>query len=317
MDKTAMMAKMKENMTPGVESPSGKYWCVMCKKFFELEEPVCPYMTDMCINTPLAVESLPPGSTLAYERIGLYYPKIAQKVQAALLTGLGDDNNTLIQLGHQLPQEYLAELAEWNVNYSDNPLEAAKSFLIYFSGSDVATRLGEQGITFLLVDASIIWGEEMPAKKRLKKLLLAAVKALSEKIGLEGPFDLHMMDVMSAEPGRFYCSKCSMLFEFGQKADTVTCPFMPQKCRFKPHGLREKEVVDFEVIDKILEISPKLYLRNITAVRNAVEASGDDGMQKALIAVKGVLAQELAGWHTEATEENISRLAAKLGLVAT
>ena len=52
------MIKEKINALPkGSVSKSNKYWCVTCKKFFVLDKPVCPYMTGMCVNTPIAVEN--------------------------------------------------------------------------------------------------------------------------------------------------------------------------------------------------------------------------------------------------------------------
>ncbi len=73
MGGAARMKAMLESMPAGVKSPSGHYWCAMCKKMFEMEDAVCPYMPSMCVNTPIAIETLPPGSTAFYERIGLFY----------------------------------------------------------------------------------------------------------------------------------------------------------------------------------------------------------------------------------------------------
>ena len=69
----------------GSVSASRRYWCVTCKKLFRLEEPVCPYMTSMCVNSPIAVEKFAPESTEWLEKMGLFYPKIPQMVMAALL----------------------------------------------------------------------------------------------------------------------------------------------------------------------------------------------------------------------------------------
>ena len=70
-----MMAMLKA-MPAGIKSPSGHYWCAMCKKMFEMEEAVCPYMPSMCVNTPIAIETLPPGSSAFYERIGRAFAQL-------------------------------------------------------------------------------------------------------------------------------------------------------------------------------------------------------------------------------------------------
>ena len=305
---------MKMQMPPGVKSPAGKYWCVMCKKFFEMDEPVCPYMPDMCINTPLAIESLQPGSTLAYERIGLYYPKLIQRISASLLKPFGENDGALKQLGQRLAEEYLAELADWQVRYKDNPIEAIKSFLIYFSGSDAATRNTNDGITFYLVDASLIWGSEMPEKKRLKKTLLAGVNVLASEMGLSGPFDLHMMDMMSEEPGRYYCPKCTMFFEFGRQGNNVTCPFMPQKCKFKPRQLMDKEEMNLDLLIKVLDVSPKLYHRNITSILEIAEANAV-ALNTVDDEVENLFKDELTAWHFGADDGKITLLKEKIGLI--
>jgi hypothetical protein len=60
----------------GTTSPSGRCWCVTCKMLFAMDEPVCPYMPRMCINTPIPVEFMPLESAIALEKLGPFYPKI-------------------------------------------------------------------------------------------------------------------------------------------------------------------------------------------------------------------------------------------------
>jgi hypothetical protein len=60
----------------GSVSASGRYWCVTCKKLFKMEQPVCPYMTARCVNSPIALEKFVPESPEWLEKMGLFYPKI-------------------------------------------------------------------------------------------------------------------------------------------------------------------------------------------------------------------------------------------------
>jgi hypothetical protein len=75
------MIRNKINSSPeGSISESNHYWCVTCKKFFVRDKPECPYMTGMCVNTPIAVENLAPESTESLEKFGLFYPKITRQI---------------------------------------------------------------------------------------------------------------------------------------------------------------------------------------------------------------------------------------------
>ncbi len=293
------------NLEPGIKSPSGKYSCLMCKKFFELAEPVCPYMPKMCVNTPLAVESVAPGSTMAFERIGLYYPKLLQRALAGVMPKVTDE----AALGRRLAEEYLAELADWRVQYKDNPLEAVKSFVIYFAGADAATRNTESGITFYLMDATQFWGKEMPEKKRVKMTLLAGINRLKQEFGLKQNFDLHFMDMTPEPAGRFYCPMCNMFFEFGTQAPTVTCPFMPQKCKFKPHEIREEAGTDLNLLIKIYKVSPKLYRRFADAV---LAAAGQGQFDRAEL--RAVVESDLARWGFELDQDKVGKLLDQMGI---
>ena len=77
---------------------------------------------------------------------------------------------------------FLADLAEWKVEYQASPVETVKAFIIYTSGFDVALRNTESGLTLYVMDAQSLWGEEMPAKKRSKTALLAGAKRVAEAI---------------------------------------------------------------------------------------------------------------------------------------
>lgn len=293
------------DLPKGKVSPSGKYWCLMCKKFFQIDEPVCPYMPSMCINTPLAVETLPPGSTIGYERIGLFYPKLVQRLQATVLPGITDVST----LGQELANNYLSDLQEWRVRFLDNPYEALKSFIIFFVGADVATRNTENGIVFYLVDASIIWGKEMESKKKLKAVLLSAINSLKGPLGLADNFDLHFMDMYVEELGRFFCGKCNMFFEFGGPQEIVTCPFMPQKCKFKPHSLKGEAQLDLGLLTKIYRITPKLFQKNMATL---LKLAGPDFDTTEL---EQTLEKELNRWSLSREPEKLQQLKELIGLI--
>jgi hypothetical protein len=317
-----MMAMLKA-MPPGVESPSGHYWCAMCKKMFEMAEPVCPYMPTMCVNTPLPIENLPPGSTAFYERVGLFYPKIVQRLLAVAVARSADPD----QLGIAFAENYLADLAEWNVQFAASPLEAVKSFLIYTAGFDAATRTTETGMTFYLMDAQGVWGEEMPEKKRSKTALLAGARRVAEAVGLGASIDLHFMSVTSGTMGRYFCAQCNMFFEFGQPQAQVTCPFMPQKCKFRPkpiadvtggqEGTEQENAHSFsvDILTKIFAVSPKLYRRDL---KSALESAPDTVRGQAAFdaaTAREYLARELLTWGFDVTDAGkMAALCQQLGI---
>ena len=155
MKKMQMIKNKIESLPKGSLSSSKRYWCVTCKKFFVLEEPVCPYMTGMCVNTPIAVENLPPESTEALEKFGLFYPKIPQK----LLNELVSEN--FEQVGKNLAELYLDFLNDWHFNIENQqPLQTLKSFIILVTGCETAQRIDTTSITFVLMDADKVWEKE-------------------------------------------------------------------------------------------------------------------------------------------------------------
>src|SRR5512133_1591631 len=87
MNRMQMIREKISSLPNGSKSASNHYWCVTCKKFFVLDKPECPYMTGMCVNTPIAVENLAPESTESLEKFGLFYPKVPQKVLSKIITG--------------------------------------------------------------------------------------------------------------------------------------------------------------------------------------------------------------------------------------
>ncbi|HEY3367588.1 MAG TPA: hypothetical protein VGK74_21225 [Symbiobacteriaceae bacterium] len=298
-----MMAMLKQ-LPAGAKSPSGHYWCAMCKKMFEMEDPVCPYMPTMCVNTPIPIELMAPGSTGFYERVGLFYPKLVQRLLAAAVSRSAEPE----KLGLAFAENYLTDLAEWNVQYKSSPIEAIKSFLIYTSGFDTATRTTDAGITFYLMDAQILWGEEMPDKKRSKAALLTGALRVAEAVGLTSPIDLHFMTVTSGKMGRYFCAQCSMFFEYGQPQAQVTCPFMSQKCKFRPKpvgGMAEGQEgmeaaapisLDVDLLTKIFAVSPKLLRSDLqSALASAPDAARGQAPFDAA-AARELLTAELQTW---------------------
>jgi DNA-directed RNA polymerase subunit RPC12/RpoP len=312
------MMAMLQSMPRGIKSPSGRYWCAMCKKMFELDDAICPYMPSMCVNTPIAIESLPPGSAAFYERVGLFYPKLVQGLLAEAVARAADPE----ALGVAFAENYLADLADWRVQLRASPLETVKAFLIYTSGSDVATRNTEAGMTFLLLDAQRLWGEEMPAKKRSKSALLAGARRVAREAGLDASLDLHFMGVTAGKMGRYFCAQCNMFFEYGQPQAQVTCPFMSQKCKFRPKPLAQAlgttpdgETFDLGLLTKIYAVSPKLHRRNVrSAVRSAPDAARGQAPFTPAVAAES-LRRELETWHFDVTAKGkLTPLLEQLGL---
>lgn len=310
----AAMMEMMKRLPAGAVSPSGHYWCAMCKKMFALTEPVCPYMPAMCVNTPVPIELSPPGSTAFYERVGLFYPKFVQRVLAAAVR----TETSLEALGVAWADDFLADLAEWKVEFATSPIETVKAFLIYTAGFDAALRTTDSGLTLYLMDAEALWGEDLPAKKRSKAVLLAGARRVAQVLGLARELDLHFMSVTSGDMGRYFCAQCDMFFEYGQPQSQVTCPFMSQKCKFRPRPI--SELVDlpgaggashgrrFDVatVTKVYAVSPKLYRRQLKTVI-------DRGFERAV--ARSVLGASLGTWGFDVSDaDRMSALWRQLGV---
>ncbi len=170
------MIKNKINSLPGGSfSESNHYWCVTCKKFFVLDKPECPYMTGMCVNTPIAVENLAPESTEALEKFGLFYPKIPQRILSEIIT----DN--FRESGRNLARIFLEFLKEWKFNISkQQPLQTIKSFIIILTGCETAQRINNKSITFVLMDAGKIW-----EKDKIRDILSGSLEYLKDILNIE------------------------------------------------------------------------------------------------------------------------------------
>jgi hypothetical protein len=253
------MIKNKINSLPaGTISESNHYWCVTCKKFFVLDKPECPYMTGMCVNTPIAVENLAPESTEALEKFGLFYPKIPQRVLSEVIT----DNYR--KTGKNLARVYLDFIKEWKFDISkQQPLQTIKSFIIILTGCETAQRINEKSITFILMDAEKVW-----EKDKIKEILRGSMEYLKSNLNIEHELRLDFIDILGErEVGKYFCAKCGMFFEFGLKRETVTCPLMAQKCMFDPRDIDKVEYTSEKLI-KQFEITPDIYKRFIESIKN-------------------------------------------------
>jgi DNA-directed RNA polymerase subunit RPC12/RpoP len=258
------MIKNKINSLPvGSKSESNHYWCVTCKKFFVLDKPECPYMTGMCVNTPIAVENLAPESAEALEKFGLFYPKIPQRILSDIVT------ENFQETGKNLAEIYLDFLKEWKFDISkQQPLQTIKSFIIILTGCETTQRINEKSITFVLMDAVKIW-----EKDKIKELLLGSLKYLKRILNVEHELNLDFIDILGErEVGKYFCAKCGMFFEFGIRRDVVTCPLMAQKCMFDPQHIDNVDYPSDKLV-KQFEITPDIYKRFIESIGNKVDFS--------------------------------------------
>lgn len=258
------MIKNKINSLPGGSiSESNHYWCVTCKKFFVLDKPECPYMTGMCVNTPIAVENLAPESTEALEKFGLFYPKIPQRILSEIIT----ENNA--ETGKNLAKIYLEFLKEWKFEISkQQPLQTLKSFIIILTGCETAQRINEKSVTFVLMDAGKIW-----EKDKIRNVLFGSLEYLKSVLNIEHELNIDFIDILGErEVGKYYCAKCGMFFEFGIRRETVTCPLMAQKCMFDPQHIEKVEYTSDKLL-KQFRITPDIYKRFIESIKNKKDFS--------------------------------------------
>ena len=253
------MIKDKISSLPGGSiSESNHYWCVTCKKFFVLDQPVCPYMTGMCVNTPIAVENVAPESTEALEKFGLFYPKIPQKILSEIIVDNYREN------GKNLAKIYLDFLKEWKFDISNQqPLQTIKSFIIILTGCETAQRINEESITFVLMDAGKVW-----EKGKIKTMLQGSLEYLKATLDIQHTLEIDFIGILGErEVGKYYCAKCGMFFEFGMRRDGVTCPLMAQKCMFDPQHIDKVEYASDKLV-KQFEITPDIYKRFIASIPN-------------------------------------------------
>ncbi len=290
MDKQSIMERVGK-MPAGVYSASNKYWCVTCKLLFDIDKPVCPYMPKMCINTPVPVEVMRPESTVSIEKFGLFYPKVPQKMMNFLA---GDEPQ---EVGRKWADAYLEFLKEWRFEYSREPLQTMKSFIITVSGSETAQRVTRDGIVFVITDLSKVW-----ERRKLFPILVAAVSVLKDELGIKQNIFFDDIDIIGDnKTGKYYCSMCRKFFEFSSQRDSITCPLMPQKCVAVPHSL-DKVKYSLKDLISVYEHTPDIYKRFIGAFPLK------EGWQEHLAAL---LKDE---WNFEVMKKGLNCIAAQIGL---
>ncbi len=265
MNRMQMIRNKIDSLPQGSNSPSNHYWCVTCKKFFVLDKPECPYMTGMCVNTPIAVENLAPESTEALEKFGLFYPKIPQRILSSIITG--DFGET----GRKLAKAYLDFTDEWKFSIArQQPLQTVKSFIIVLTGCETAQRINRESITFVLMDAGKIW-----QKDNIKTVLEGSLAYLRKVLNIKQELNIDFIDILGErEVGKYYCAKCGMFFEFGLRREEVTCPLMAQKCMFDPQHIEKVKYTSDKLV-KQFEITPDIYKRFISCVDNRKDFTGE------------------------------------------
>ncbi|WGS64831.1 hypothetical protein [Marinitoga aeolica] len=248
MSKMMMIQEKLKSLPEGMKSTSNRYWCATCKKFFRLNEPKCPYMTNMCINTPIAVENLSAESPEAIEKFGLYYPKLPQKFMSKLIKSVDE-------LGKAFAKAYIKFLNDWNINYANQPIQTIKSFIIILSGCETAQRINNKEVAFIIMDPEKVWEN----KEILKNIVIDSVNYLKDLLQLDKNITIDFINIFGEmKIGKYYCAKCGMLFEFGKEREKVTCPLMPQKCMFDPQNIKNTNFT-FEELEKMYKITPEIY----------------------------------------------------------
>lgn len=280
-----------ERMPAGIYSESNKYWCVTCKLLFSMDKPVCPYMSKMCINTPIAIEEMPPESTVSIEKFGLFYPKIPQK----MMNFLAEDS--LEELGKEWGFAYLNFLKEWRFEYKHEPLQTLKSFIITVSGSETAERITKDGIIFVITDLQKVWD-----KRKLFAILEGSMRILKEELGINTEIKFDEINIIGEkEVGKYYCPMCKKYFEFSSQRDSITCPLMPQKCIAVPRSLDKPQYPKEDIIS-IYGHTPDIFKRLISILPLK------EGWKEYL----GYILQK--DWKFGVTRKSIECIASQLGL---
>jgi DNA-directed RNA polymerase subunit RPC12/RpoP len=256
MNRMQMIREKINSLPSGSISQSNHYWCVTCKKFFVLDKPECPYMSGMCVNTPIAVENLPPESTESLEKFGLFYPKIPQRLLSELIS------DKYRETGENLARIYLGFLREWKFDKApEQPLQTIKSFIILLSGCETAQRVNGNSVTFVLMDAGKIW-----EKSKIKDILEGGLGYLKYKLNIGHKLKIDFIDILGErETGKYFCAKCGMFFEFGLRRESVTCPLMSQKCMFDPQHIDKISYTSDKML-KQYKITPDIYKRFIKSI---------------------------------------------------
>jgi hypothetical protein len=279
------------NMPEGENSSSNHYWCVTCKMLFTMEKPVCPYMTKVCINTPIPVEMMGPESTISLEKFGLFYPKIPQKVVAYHADGDPHD------IAEKWVSVYINFLKEWKFQFQHEPLQTIKSFIVSVSGCETGQRVQSDKITFVLTDIGKVWN-----KQALYDILTPALELLKKELSIEQSLALDDIDIVGEEAaGKYYCAMCRKFFEFSTQRNSITCPLMAQKCMATPTDI-EKIKYQLDDLIYVYQHTPDIY-------RNFVEVLETKSEGKEYL--KGLLTDE---WLFDVDNDSLESISNLLGI---
>lgn len=279
------------SLPKGSLSPSRRYWCLTCKMLFSIDQPVCPYMPKMCINTPIPIEVMPLESSICLEKLWLFYPKIPHKIMSFLATG------DVAKAGDGLFNAYLGFLTDWGVKYRNEKLQTIKSFILMLSGCETAQRVTGEEITFIVTDINRIWDKE-----KFFALLNAAIPVFRDVLSISQTIKLDELEITGDVPsGKYYCPMCRKFFEFSTQRDTITCPLMAQKCMTTPMDIA-KAKYPLDDLAKVYQYTPDIYKRMISVFPENPEV--DKYLEK-------LLTDE---WHFPLEEFALGRLKSALGL---
>ncbi|MCF2138159.1 MAG: hypothetical protein K9W43_13085 [Candidatus Thorarchaeota archaeon] len=293
-DRKRMIREKIQQLQPGSQSPSGRYWCVTCKKMFRLDRPQCPYMTGMCVNTPIAIENLPPESTESLEKFGLFYPKIPQILMAEIL----EQQASILGIGSALAKTYLSFLKDWHVKYQEQPMQTLKSFILLVTGCETAQRVSTSDITFVILDVEKLW-----SKTILFTVLEEALSLLREELAVAQEIHIDSIEIVgNRDIGKYFCKKCGMFFEFGLVKDEVTCPLMSQKCMFWPQSI-ERSSYNVRQLLRVYNITPDIYAR-LFAVLEFDNASVRKRLRELLE----------TDWHFKVEDRDLEDISVALGV---
>jgi hypothetical protein len=250
----------------GTPSQSRRYWCVTCKMLFNIDQPVCPFMPKMCINTPIPVELMPVESSICLEKMGLFYPKIPQRLMAFLADQEGVNPPQPID-PNALVEAYLSFLSDWGIRYRNEPLQTLKSFIILLSGCETAQRVNQNEITFIVTDLERTW-----KKETLLPLLEKTLPLLAAKVGISQPVRIDEMELTGDKPsGKYFCPMCRKFFEFSTQKATITCPLMAQKCMATPTAIADMKYT-LNDLAHVYEVTPDFYARFIAVLPRRKDA---------------------------------------------
>jgi hypothetical protein len=250
------LMKRVSKLPPGEGSPSNRYWCLTCRMLFKMDKPVCPYMPKVCINTPIPVETVGPESVSPLEKMGLFYPKIPQRIMA-YMAEIGDaDRHT--HIGSDWVDAYLTFLNEWRFSYKKEPLQTLKAFVVLVTGCETAQRIQKEEITLILTDIKKVWKKDI-----IRKILESSLPLLRRELSMSQSFQLDDLEIIGEmETGKYYCPMCSKFFEFGVQKDTITCPLMPQKCMATPKNINSVNH-PLESLAYVYSYTPDIFRRFI------------------------------------------------------